>query len=72
MNSNTRLIQFLQHEMAVSPAEIDVLLHHPEQEHAPLHMLLWQYGLISLTQLGQIFDWLETQCYIPGIPIDAN
>ncbi|QZZ18661.1 DUF2949 domain-containing protein [Leptothermofonsia sichuanensis E412] len=58
---NTRLIQFLQHELAISPAEIDVLLRHPEQNHAPLPMLLWQYGLITLQQLTQIFDWLEAQ-----------
>jgi hypothetical protein len=61
MNSNTHLIQFLQHEMAISPAEINVLLRHPEQESAPLPMILWQYGLITLQQLTQIFDWLEAQ-----------
>ncbi len=61
MNSNTPLIQFLQHELAISPAEIDVLLRHPEQDYAPLPMLLWQYGLITLQQLAQIFDWLEAQ-----------
>lgn len=61
MSSNTRLIQFLQHELSVSAAEINVLLRHPELEYAPLPMLLWQYGLISLTQLEQIFDWLEAQ-----------
>lgn len=61
MNSNPKLIQFLQHELAVSPAEMNVLLHHPEQDYAPLPMLLWQYGLISLQQLAQVFDWLETQ-----------
>ncbi len=26
-----------------------------------LPMLLWQYGLVSLEQLQQIFDWLESQ-----------
>uniref|UniRef100_A0A832GZH8 DUF2949 domain-containing protein n=1 Tax=Oscillatoriales cyanobacterium SpSt-402 TaxID=2282168 RepID=A0A832GZH8_9CYAN len=61
MNNNTKLIQFLQHELAISSAEIDVLLRHPEQAHAPLPMLLWQYGLITLQQLTQIFDWLEAQ-----------
>lgn len=61
MSSNTQLIQFLQHELAVSSAEIDVLLRHPEQAHAPLPMLLWQYGLITLQELTQIFDWLEAQ-----------
>lgn len=63
MGSNTRLIQFLQQELAVSSTEIAVLLRHPEQTHAPLPMLLWQYGLISLQQLTQVFDWLETQAY---------
>jgi ureidoglycolate hydrolase len=61
MSSNMRLIQFLQHELAVSPAEIEMLLRHPEQAHAPLPMLLWQYGLITVHQLTQIFDWLETE-----------
>ncbi|MBI4780943.1 MAG: DUF2949 domain-containing protein [Oscillatoriophycideae cyanobacterium NC_groundwater_1537_Pr4_S-0.65um_50_18] len=60
MTSNPQLIQFLQHELAVSSAEINVLLRHPEQAHAPLPMLLWQYGLITLQQLEQIFDWLES------------
>jgi hypothetical protein len=61
MDSNMPLIQFLQHELAVSSAEIDMLLRHPEQAHAPLPMLLWQYGLITLPQLTQILDWLDTQ-----------
>jgi hypothetical protein len=25
-----------------------------------LPMILWQYGLVTLKQLDQIFDWLET------------
>lgn len=61
MSSNRQLIHFLQHELAISPAEIDLLLRHPEQEQAPLPMLLWQYGLITLQQLTQVFDWLEAQ-----------
>ncbi len=61
MHSNTQLIQFLQQELAVLPTEIDVLLRHPEQAHAPLPMLLWQYGLITFQQLIQVFDWLEQQ-----------
>jgi hypothetical protein len=34
-------------------------LRHCEQDPGPLHMILWQYGLVSLEQLEQIFDWLE-------------
>jgi Protein of unknown function (DUF2949) len=61
MSRNAELMHFLQHDLAVSPAEIDVLLRHPEQDCAPWPILLWQYGLISLQQLAQVFDWLETQ-----------
>ncbi|NJO72588.1 MAG: DUF2949 domain-containing protein [Leptolyngbyaceae cyanobacterium RM1_406_9] len=61
MSSNASLIHFLQHELAISSAEIDVLLRHPERDYAPLPMLLWQYGLITMQQLAQIFDWLEAQ-----------
>ncbi|MBW4467786.1 MAG: DUF2949 domain-containing protein [Pegethrix bostrychoides GSE-TBD4-15B] len=59
MSSNIRLIQFLQDDLAISSAEIEMLLRHPEA-HAPLPMLLWQYGLITIQQLTQIFDWLES------------
>ncbi len=60
-NHDAKLIHFLEQEMAVSPAELAVLLRHPERDYAPLPMLLWQYGLVTLNQLSQIFDWLEMQ-----------
>jgi len=56
-----QFVQFLQTELAISSAEIAVLLHHPELENAPLPMVLWQYGLVSTQQLAQIYDWMETQ-----------
>jgi hypothetical protein len=60
-NHDTNLIHFLEQEMAVSRAELAVLLRHPERDYAPLPMLLWQYGLVTINQLSQIFDWLEMQ-----------
>ncbi|QZZ20783.1 DUF2949 domain-containing protein [Leptothermofonsia sichuanensis E412] len=57
--SNTQLINFLQKELAVSASSIAMALRHCEQDPGPLHMILWQYGLLSLEQLEQIFDWLE-------------
>lgn len=59
-----QFVQFLQSELAVSSDEIAVILHHPELENAPLPMVLWQYGLVSTHQLGQIFDWMELQASI--------
>ncbi len=54
-----QLIHFLQEDLALPEAAIALALRHPEHHLAPLPMILWQYGLITLTQLDQIFDWLE-------------
>mgnify|MGYP001070259896 CR=1 FL=1 len=59
-NSYSRLIQFLQEELAISPSSIAVALRQSEQDPGPLPMILWKYGLITLEQLDKIFDWLET------------
>ncbi len=51
-------IQFLQAELAVPEAAIHFALKQHQQKQGPLQMILWQYGLISIEQLQQIFDWL--------------
>ena len=52
------LIRFLQDELAI-PAEA-IAIASREEANLPnlLPMVLWQYGLVSLEQLDQIFDWL--------------
>lgn len=55
----TRLIRFLQEDLAVSAAAISIALRHTEQDPGPLPMILWQYGLVTLEQLDCIYDWLE-------------
>jgi hypothetical protein len=53
-----QLIRFLQDDLAVPASSVRVALRHPEcSSHLP--MILWQYGLISLEQLDQVFTWLE-------------
>ncbi|MGL5059843.1 MAG: DUF2949 domain-containing protein [Microcoleus sp.] len=61
----TRLIRFLQEELAISPASIAVAERvggneQPQHDRDPnsLPVLLWQYGLVTLEQLDKIFDWL--------------
>lgn len=54
-----QLIDFLRNELEVPADAIRVALSHPEQTPGLLPVILWQYGLISLTQLDQIFEWLE-------------
>lgn len=53
------LIKFLKEELALPTAAIDFAVRQCQQNTAMLPMILWQYGLVTLTQLDQIFDWLE-------------
>lgn len=57
--SDNQLISFLQKELDISATSIAIALRHSEQDPGPLPMILWQYGLVSLDELEQIFDWLE-------------
>lgn len=59
-----RLIEFLEHDLAIPSSAIAIGLRHQEQS-APmpdnlLPMVLWQYGLITIEQLDQVFEWLES------------
>nr|WP_318700991.1 DUF2949 domain-containing protein [Roseofilum sp. SID2] len=58
--SYAKLIRFLQDELSISSSSISLAMRQCEHDPGPLPMVLWQYGLVTLEQLDQIFDWLET------------
>ncbi|NEO32501.1 MAG: DUF2949 domain-containing protein [Symploca sp. SIO3C6] len=58
--SQKRLVNFLQQDLSIPTASIEIALRHREQNPNLLPMILWQYGLVTLEQLDLIFDWLET------------
>lgn len=60
MTSQARLIHFLQEELAVPTAAISLALRQSESEASRLPIVLWQYGLITIQQLNQVFDWMES------------
>lgn len=55
-----KFVQFLQQDLGVSLAQLELAQRNIQETPDQLPMILWQYGLISLGQLDQIFDWLET------------
>lgn len=59
MSRQDQLIRFLQDELGIPTAAIQLALSHPEHALGVLPMILWQYGLVTLNQLDQIFDWME-------------
>ncbi|QUY45766.1 DUF2949 domain-containing protein [Acaryochloris marina] len=55
--SQQQFIQYLQTELEISEEAIDLALRRQEPSRGPLHILLWQHGLIDLDQLGKAFEW---------------
>ena len=58
-NTYTRFLRFLREELSLSSDSIAIAQKSVEQTQGPLPILLWQYGLITLNELDQIYDWLE-------------
>jgi Protein of unknown function (DUF2949) len=51
-------LHFLQTDLAIPATDLQLALQQSEQTPNVLPMILWQYGLITLSQLDQIFEWL--------------
>ena len=55
------LLQFLQLRLGLSPSALDLGQRQAELEQAPLPIVLWSFGLLSLQQLEEVFDWQNNQ-----------
>lgn len=53
------LLNYLKHDLALSQESIDLAMRQWQQSRGPLPIILWQYGLITLAQLDQLYDWLD-------------
>ena len=56
-----RLLHFLQRRLGLSPSALELGQRQAELEQAPLPIVLWSFGLLSLQQLEDVFDWQNTQ-----------
>ena len=56
-----KLIKFLQEELSLSNDSIDIVRRSLEERPAPIPMILWQYGLVTLEELDRIYDWLYSK-----------
>jgi hypothetical protein len=55
----SQFIQFLEEDLKISADSIAIAQRHQGQNPDLLPIILWQYGLVTIEQLDQIFDWLE-------------
>ncbi len=53
-----KLIKFLKQELGIPTSSIKLALRHHQQDWSQFHIILWQYGLITVHQLDKIFDWM--------------
>jgi Protein of unknown function (DUF2949) len=55
----TKLVSFLQDDLAISASSMAIVLKQAEHNPGPLPMILWQYGLVTIEQLDRIYDWMD-------------
>ncbi|MBL6740963.1 MAG: DUF2949 domain-containing protein [Synechococcus sp. BS301-5m-G53] len=55
------LMHFLQRRLGLSPSALELGQRQAELEQAPLPIVLWSFGLLSLQQLEEVFDWQNNQ-----------
>jgi hypothetical protein len=55
----TKLVSFLQDDLAISASSMAIVLKQAEHNPGPLPMILWQYGLVTIEQLDRIYDWID-------------
>ena len=53
------LLQYLRQQIGLSDNALELGLKQAQLEQAPLPVVLWRYGLISLEQLAQVLDWQD-------------
>ncbi|MFO7630303.1 MAG: DUF2949 domain-containing protein [Prochlorococcaceae cyanobacterium] len=53
------LVRFLRHQIGLSENALALGVKQAQQEQAPLPVVLWRFGLISLEQLDQVLSWLD-------------
>lgn len=56
-----KFIKFLTEELALSNDSIEIVQRAVEEQPAPIPMILWQYGLVTLEELDRIYDWLHSK-----------
>ncbi len=57
----TPLLQYLRHKLAIPTDALKMAVKFTESSMGSLPMILWQYGLIDLHQLDELFDWIENR-----------
>lgn len=58
-----QVVNFLHQNLNLSDDSIQLALKQSQSDYGSLPIVLWQYGLVSLPELDQIYDWFESYIY---------
>ena len=56
-----KLLRFLREKLGLSENALQLGQRQAELEQAPLPVVLWSFGLLTLTQYQQVLDWVQDQ-----------
>jgi Protein of unknown function (DUF2949) len=56
--NDPRFLTYLQQDLGLSEAALAIAIRQQQPTTTELPIVLWNYGLITLEQVGQIFDWM--------------
>ena len=55
------LVLFLRQQLGLSESALALGIRQSQLEQAPLPVVLWRFGLISLEQYVQLLDWQDSR-----------
>ena len=55
------LVRYLRQDLGLGENALNLGLKQAQREQAPLPVVLWRFGLISLVQLDQVLAWQGNQ-----------
>jgi hypothetical protein len=58
-----QFVNFLRQDLNLSDDSVQLALKQSRSEYGRLPIVLWQYGLVNLAELDQIYDWFESYIY---------
>ena len=57
--NDPRFLDYLTQDLGLSEAALALATRQQQPTTTELPIVLWNYGLITLEQVGQIFDWMD-------------
>jgi len=60
-SASPHLLQFLQQKLGLSENALNLGMRQAKLEQAPLPIVLWSFGLLSLDQYQQVLNWENDQ-----------